>query len=234
MTVVAIIPARGGSKRIPRKNIKLFNGLPMIAWSIQTAIKSGCFDRVIVSTDDEEIAKIANLYGAETPFIRPENLSDDYTTTSEVMVHAINHESSQGRDLDYVCCIYPTAPFITANNLKKGLKSIQSGNYEYVFSATTYAFPVERAFFFNNLDGLEMLFPENAKVRSQDLKDTFHDAGQFYWGKAEAFKQQKIIFSKDSTPYILPSYLVQDIDTLEDWKRAELMYQVLKQVEEID
>lgn len=229
MTVVAIIPARGGSKRIPRKNIKLFNGLPMIAWSIQTAIKSGCFDRVIVSTDDEEIAKIANLYGAETPFIRPENLSDDYTTTSEVMVHAINHESSQGRDLDYVCCIYPTAPFITANNLKKGLKSIQSGNYEYVFSATTYAFPVERAFFFNNLDGLEMLFPENAKVRSQDLKDTFHDAGQFYWGRSHTWLKRQPIFHSNSFPLNLPRIEVVDIDTEEDWEEAEIKFKLLKE-----
>ena len=229
MTVVAIIPARGGSKRIPRKNIKLFNGLPMIAWSIQTAIKSGCFDRVIVSTDDEEIAKIANLYGAETPFIRPENLSDDYTTTSEVMVHAINHESSQGRDLDYVCCIYPTAPFIRANNLKKGLESIQSGNYEYVFSATTYAFPVERAFFFNNLDGLEMLFPENAKVRSQDLKDTFHDAGQFYWGRSHTWLKRQPIFHSNSFPLNLPRIEVVDIDTEEDWEEAEIKFKLLKE-----
>jgi pseudaminic acid cytidylyltransferase len=228
LKVVAIIPARGGSKRIPRKNIRLFNGLPMIAWSIQTAIKSGCFDRVIVSTDDEEIAKIANLYGAETPFIRPENLSDDYTTTSEVMVHAINHESSQGRDLDYVCCIYPTAPFITANNLKKGLKSIQSGNYEYVFSATTYAFPVERAFFFNNLDGLEMLFPENAKVRSQDLKDTFHDAGQFYWSRAHTWLKRQPIFQSNSFPLNLPRIEVVDIDTEEDWEEAEIKFKLLK------
>jgi N-acylneuraminate cytidylyltransferase len=144
------------------------------------------------------------------------------------MVHAINHESSQGRDLDYVCCIYPTAPFITANNLKKGLKSIQSGNYEYVFSATTYAFPVERAFFFNNLDGLEMLFPENAKVRSQDLKDTFHDAGQFYWSSAHTWLKRQPIFQSNSFPLNLPRIEVVDIDTEEDWEEAEIKFKLLK------
>lgn len=230
MKVAAIIPARGGSKRIPRKNIRLFNGIPMIAWSIQAAINSGCFDRVIVSTDDEEIASIANSYGAETPFLRPEDISDDYATTSEVVGHAIRHERSEGRDLDYVCCIYPTAPFINISNLKKGLEIIQARDYEYVFSATSYAFPIGRAFSFKTMDGLQMIFPENEKVRSQDLKDAFHDAGQFYWSRAQTWLDFKPIFSSKSFPLLLPRMEVMDIDTEEDWEEAEIKFKLLQKI----
>ncbi len=227
MKVVAIIPARGGSKRIPRKNIRLFNGLPIIAWSIQAAIKSGCFDRVIVSTDDKEIASIANSHGAETPFIRPKNISDDYAATSDVVAHAIRFERDQGSDIEYVCCIYPTAPFINIDNLKKGLDIIKARDYDYVFSATSYAFPVGRAFSFNSAEGVQMIFPENEKVRSQDLEDAFHDAGQFYWSQSQTWVDLKPIFSPKSFPLILPRYEVVDIDSEEDWNEAEMKCKLL-------
>ncbi|MDA8709153.1 pseudaminic acid cytidylyltransferase [Gammaproteobacteria bacterium] len=229
MKIVAIIPARGGSKRIPRKNIRSFNGLPMIAWSIESAIQSGCFDRVIVSTDDQEIAQIADSYGAETPFIRPASISDDHSTSSDVMAHAINYEASHGRDIDFACCIYPTSPFIKIENLTKGLELIQSGKFEYVFTASTYSFPIERSFSFSEMDGLKMIFPKKEKVRSQDLQDIFHDAGQFYWGKANNWKNLTPIFSKNSLPLILPRSEVVDIDTEEDWEEAEIKFKLLKE-----
>ena len=228
MKTIAIIPARGGSKRIPRKNIRLFSDLPIIAWSIKTAISSKCFDKIIVSTDDQEISEIALSYGAEIPFIRPKSLSDDHTKTSDVISHALQFEESEGNHYEYACCIYPTAPFLKEDSLKIGLKMIKKGIYDFVFSATTYAFPVQRGFSFNPQDGLKMLFPQYKEARSQDLKEIFHDAGQFYWGQSRAWLDDLPIFSNHSLPIILPREEVTDIDTEEDFKEAELKFKLLQ------
>lgn len=218
---VAIIPARGGSKRIPRKNIKEFFGKPMIAWSIEAAKESGIFDRIIVSTDDDEIASIAKEWGAEVPFIRPDELSEDLTATIPVISHAIQWLIDQGEDLDAVCCIYATAPFVEAADISKGYVELTSGNWAYTFSVTDFSAPIFRSFQLSDSGGVEMFYPEHFNTRSQDLPDAYHDAGQFYWGRKESWLQEKIFFSNDSKPIVIPRWRVQDIDTLSDWQRAE-------------
>ena len=224
---LCVIPARGGSKRIPRKNIKNFNGKPMIAYSIEAAFQSQCFDKVIVSTDDTEIASVSRTYGAETPFIRPNELADDHTGTLPVIKHAIDWLELNGIEPELVCCLYATAPFIQIKDLHESYLQLLQTQANYCFSVTSYAFPIQRAIKITKQDRVEMFYPEHFCTRSQDLKEAFHDAGQFYWGQAAAFKQMKLLFSEYSSPYILPRFLVQDIDTPEDWMRAELMYQVL-------
>ena len=221
---LCVIPARGGSKRIPRKNIKEFCGKPMIAWSIKAAIKSECFDRIIVSTDDEEIASVAKQYGAEVPFMRPVQLADDYTGTTEVIAHAIEWQNSHGEVADKVCCLYATAPFVQASNLQNGLKILESSGAEYAFSVTSYAFPIQRAIRITEYQRVEMLQPEYFNTRSQDLEEAWHDAGQFYWGRAHAWLAKKQIFSSEAAPVLLPRHRVQDIDTPEDLERAALMF----------
>ena len=231
---ICIIPARGGSKRIPRKNIKSFCGQSIIGYSIKAALDSQCFDQVIVSTDDAEIAEVAKSFGASVPFVRPDELANDYTGTIPVIKHAIEWCDDQGQSPSEVCCLYATAPFVKAGILRKAYKQMQSTQADYCFTATSFAFPIQRAIKITAENRIEMFYPEHLETRSQDLEESYHDAGQFYWGKAEAFKQKKPLFSKNSTPYILPRQLVQDIDTPEDWKRAELMYQVLKKSGEMD
>jgi len=221
---LCVIPARGGSKRIPKKNIRNFCGEPIIAYSIKAAIASNCFDKIIVSTDDKEIALVAEKYGAESPFIRPKELSDDYTGTNEVVKHTIKWFQERGEIVSNVCCIYATAPFIQTEYLNAGFEKLISSNKSYVFSVTSFPFPVQRAVLVNSKDEVEAIWPENIFKRSQDLEEAYHDAGQFYWGRAEAFLNDEIVFSTVSAPIVLPRYLVQDIDTLEDWYRAELMY----------
>ncbi len=224
---IAIIPARGGSKRIPRKNIKQFAGKPMIAWSIEAALKSACFDQVIVSTDDNEITEIAKAYGAEVPFKRPAELSDDYAGTIPVIAHAIAWHVHEGKAVDEVCCIYATAPFLQASDLKRGLEVLKSTKADYAFAVSSYAFPIQRAIRITSQNRVDMFQPECFNVRSQDLEEAWHDAGQFYWGIAQAWLDQKPIFGKDAAPVILPRYRVQDIDTFEDWERAEWMFKAL-------
>ncbi|MCE1272616.1 MAG: pseudaminic acid cytidylyltransferase [Acinetobacter sp.] len=226
---LAVIPARGGSKRIPRKNIKYFYGKPMIAWSIEAALKSECFDEVWVSTDDEEIADIARQYGAKIPFMRPAHLSDDFATTADVMQHA-THAFAQlkGQRPDYVCCLYATAPFVQTDDLKTGLKLLQNHPLDYAFSATTFAFPIQRAIKLNQDGNVEMFQPENFNKRSQDLEEAWHDAGQFYWGTAQAWLDKRPVFSSVSQIIELPRTRVQDIDTQDDWKFAELLFGALK------
>lgn len=221
---LAIIPARGGSKRIPRKNINQFGGRPMIAWSIAAAKKSGCFDRIIVSTDDQEIANVAEEYGAEAPFMRPRELSDDYTGTIPVIAHAIGWQNNNGSQVSEVCCIYATAPFVQAQDLQRGLQVLQSSGADYAFSVTTYSFPIQRAIRITQDQRVEMFQPMHFNTRSQDLEEAWHDAGQFYWGKANAWLTQKPLFDSGAAPVPLPRYRVQDIDTPEDWMRAELMF----------
>lgn len=221
---LAVIPARGGSKRIPGKNKKLFAGQPLIAYSIQAALHSQLFDKIIVSTDSEEIAQLAISLGAEAPFLRPKALSDDYTGTSPVTRHAIEYCRQHYFEPDYVCCIYATAPFLHAKFLRQGLLALQaSPQMSFAFSVTSFAFPVQRAIKASG-QGVAPMYPEFIGKRSQDLEEALHDAGQFYWGKVQAHMDKLPMFSPASIPIILPRHLVQDIDTPEDWQRAELMY----------
>ena len=228
---VAVIPARGGSKRIPRKNIREFAGKPMIAHSIDCALRSGLFERVIVSTDDEEISRVAREFGAEVPFLRPENLSDDHAGTTEVIAHAVDYLRGQGAKLSAVCCIYATAPFIRREDLEAGLRVLEAKDWQYVFAATSFSFPIFRSLRKNAGGGVEMFFPEHFDTRSQDLPDALHDAGQFYWGRPQAWLDGLRIFDKASTVVTIPRWRVQDIDTVEDWERAEVMWQTLQSIE---
>jgi len=224
---IAIIPARGGSKRIPRKNIKEFLGKPIIAYSIEAAIKSNLFDKVIVSTDDLEVAQVAKIYGAEVPFMRPSELSDDYTGTNDVVKHALNWFLEQGISVEYACCIYATVPFLRVQYLQDGLEQLQRHNKSFAFSVTSYPSPVQRAMMIKQ-NGVTMLYPEHSNTRSQDLEETYQDAGQFYWGRAESFLNNEKLFSQLSFPVIIPRELVQDIDTIEDWNQAKLIYKILQ------
>jgi N-acylneuraminate cytidylyltransferase len=221
---LAVIPARGGSKRIPRKNIKLFGGKPMIAWSIAAALKSNCFDRVIVSTDDDEIAEVARLEGAEVPFVRPAALSDDHIATIPVIRHAIECLSDKGQTPSQVCCIYATAPFLQPADIRRGLAVIESKACDYAFSTTSYAFPIQRAIRLNKQGKVGMFLPEHANTRSQDLEEAYHDAAQFYWGQAQAWISEKTIFGANSAAVHIPRYRVQDIDTVEDLVMAEYLF----------
>ena len=231
---LCIIPARGGSKRIPHKNIKVFSGKPMISYSIDAALKSKCFDKVIVSTDDKEIADIAIEYGAEIPFIRPEELANDLTGTLPVIKHAIEWFDENDVAPNEVCCLYATAPLVQAQSLQKAYQQLQNTQADYCFSVTSFPFPIQRAIKVTQENRVEMFQSEHFNTRSQDLVEAYHDAGQFYWGKASAFKAMLPLFSESASPYLLPRHLVQDIDTPEDWKRAELMYQVLVKTGELE
>lgn len=225
---VVVIPARGGSKRIPRKNIKDFCGKPMIAWSIEAAKASACFDRVIVSTDDEEIAAVAREYGAETPFVRPAELSSDYAGTVPVIAHATTWLRQNGHSPELVCCLYATAPFTTPEDLRAGLQTLVDAKAQYAFSVTSYAFPIQRAIRIDSQGRVAMFNPEYLNTRSQDLEDAYHDAGQFYWGRATAWTSGTPLFSNDAVPVLLPRHRVQDIDTPEDWDRAAWMFRALR------
>jgi pseudaminic acid cytidylyltransferase len=226
---IAIIPARGGSKRIPRKNIKLFSGKPLIAYSIEAAIESELFERIIVSTDDQEIANIAKQYGAEVPFLRPAELADDFTGTGVVVEHALQSiEACSNQKYDYLCTIYATAPLLQKEYLTEGYNKLKNSDAQQSFSVASMPFPIQRCFKVNNDGRCEMLQPEHFFTRSQDLEEAYQDAGQFYWKKLN-HAGTDITFGRDSIPVILPRYMVQDIDTLEDWQQAELMYQLLQQ-----
>ncbi|GMQ47871.1 pseudaminic acid cytidylyltransferase [Vibrio sp. 10N] len=222
---VAVIPARGGSKRIPRKNIKLFHGKPIIAYSLEAALGAGCFDRVIVSTDDQEIADVAREYGAEVPFIRTPELADDFTGTNAVVADALRRLNISDGE---ACCIYATAPFVTTKTLNCGLSTLKASGGDYAVTVTSFPFPIQRAARVNDEEMLELNEPEHRMTRSQDLPEMFHDAGQVYWGTAQAFLQDVPLFSGTTSPIVLPRHFVQDIDTPEDWVRAEAMYHVLR------
>jgi pseudaminic acid cytidylyltransferase len=220
---LAVIPARGGSKRIPRKNIKPFCGKPMIARSITAALESNCFEHVVVSTDDDEIAEVARQYGAEVPFVRPSELSDDHTGTVPVIRHAIEWFNERGQMPIQVCCIYATAPFVRAIDIQHGLDLLIDTGSDYAFSATKYPFPIQRAIRISEQGRVAMFSPEHFKTRSQDLEDAYHDAGQFYWGRATAWLDCEVIFGLNATAFLLPQYRVKDIDTEEDWRVAEYL-----------
>ncbi|WP_167993333.1 pseudaminic acid cytidylyltransferase [Arthrobacter pigmenti] len=223
---LCVIPARGGSKRIPRKNVREFSGRPMISWSIRAALDSSIFDRVVVSTDDEHIREIAISAGAEVPFMRPAEYSTDFAGTIPVVAHAIQ---SLGLDTGLVCCLYATAPFVESRDLVTGREALESvASADYAVAVTTYEFPIQRALR-SSADGRLRLFtPEYETSRSQDLEESWHDAGQFYWGRASAWREQVPIFASGAVPVVLPRYRVQDIDTLEDWERAEWMFSALR------
>ena len=226
---IAIIPARGGSKRIPGKNIKTFAGKPLIAYSIDAAKASGLFDKIIISTDSEEVAEVAKSFGADAPFIRPKELSNDFVGTRPVTNHAIKFCIENFYKPEFCCCIYATAPFLHPKYLQQGLDSLKHNSEKsFAFSVTSFPFPVQRALI-KSAAGVSPMFPESIGKRSQDLEEAYHDAGQFYWGKTDGYLANHKIFSHHSLPVVLPRHLVQDIDTPEDWQRAELMYQAYVQ-----
>jgi len=226
---LCIIPARGGSKRIPRKNIKPFNGKPMIAHSIAAAQDSGCFSQIIVSTDDPEIAAIAQQYGASVPFTRPRELANDYATTGAVIAYAVQWMQQHGWQGNAACCLYATAPFVQPHDLQQGLTALAQAHADYAFSITSFPFPIQRALKLREHNQVAMFQPENFAVRSQDLEAAWHDAGQFYWGTTAAWLAQKPIFNSHSIGIKIPRHRVQDIDTPEDWTRAEILYRVLQE-----
>ena len=221
---IAVIPARGGSKRIPRKNIKTFNGKPMIAWAIQIAQKSKLFDKIFVSTDDYEIKKISEQYGAIVPFIRPPEISDDKTPTVPVISHAIREIDRLYQKVEYACCIYPCSPFILSSDLEKSFEMLVSSGENYVYPVVEYPHSIFRAMKKSNEGKMKFIYPEYELTRTQDLEQTYHDSGQFYWGRAVAWRQLKKMHT-DGLGMIIPYYRVVDIDTEDDWKRAELLLQ---------
>lgn len=228
---IALIPARGGSKRIPQKNIKDFLGKPLLAYSIETAISSNLFSKIIVSTDDPTIANIAKEFGAEVPFLRPQKLSDDYTTTIDVINHTLQYLESNNEEFDYLCTIYATAPLMQVEYLVEGYNQLKNSDALYSFGVTEMPFPIQRTFKINQNKRCEMFWPENYNKRSQDLELAYQDAAQFYWMKNDfTYKTNNApLFSENSIPILIPNYLVHDIDTLEDWKRVEYMYHAYTQ-----
>lgn len=225
---IAVIPARGGSKRIPRKNIKEFCGKPMIAWAINAALESKLFEHVIVSTDDEEIADIARKWGAQTPFVRPVELADDLTPTVPVIAHAVKSCLAKGWAVEYACCIYPCAPFLQADDLIEAFNLLHKNNMDFVYPVTEYAHPIQRAMRQLPSGQMQFINPEHELTRTQDLEKTYHDSGQFYWGKASAWLEQKRMHT-DGLGLAIPNWRVVDIDSMDDWKRAEDIYKVRNQ-----
>jgi pseudaminic acid cytidylyltransferase len=225
---LAIIPARGGSKRIPRKNIKQFAGIPMIAHAIIVAKASGLFDHVVVSTDDKEVAEIARIWGVETPFGRPATLADDHTPPVPVIAHAVIACQDVGWKADYVCCIYPCSPLIETDDLVSSLKIAKAEGAEFIYPVTEYPHPIQRAMRQLSSGAMKFLSSESELIRTQDLEKNYHDAGQFYWGKANAWLEHKNMHS-DGLGYPIPSWRVVDIDTEDDWRRADLVLNLIKQ-----
>lgn len=228
MTAIAIIPARGGSKRIPRKNIRDFSGKPIIAYSILAAKSTGLFDEVMVSTDDEEIASVARSYGAEVPFLRTAKNADDYATTVDVLAEVLTEYRERfGKTFDWGCCIYPTAPFVQAEHLRAGYDRITTEKRDTVFPVVAFGYPVWRGFEIPDSDNtVKMLWPEYQASRSQDLKKVYHDAGQWYWFSGNTVMEKRKLFTDNSAAIILDEMDVQDIDTHTDWQLAEVKYKI--------
>ena len=224
MSTICLIPARGGSKRIPRKNVRSFAGLPMIAHSIRAAQSAGVFDRILCSTDDEEVAAVAAAAGAEVPFRRPAALATDHATTDQVIQHGLQWLAEQGTPARFACCLYATAPFARGPDLARGLTLLREHGASTAVSVTTFPYPIFRALRVNDRKRLEMFWPEHRLTRSQDLPEAWHDAGQFYWLDVARYLAEGCLFSADAVPVPLPRAQVQDIDTPEDWARAERMF----------
>ncbi|OFX53634.1 MAG: pseudaminic acid cytidylyltransferase [Bacteroidetes bacterium GWA2_30_7] len=229
MKNLAIIPARGGSKRIPRKNIKDFLGKPIIAYSIETAIESGLFEEIMVSTDDHEIAEIAIKCGAKVPFFRSEKTANDFAHIAEVIEEVLETYKSENKQFENFCCIFSTAPFIKKSRLKDGFELMLKNNFDSVFPVLKFSYPIQRALKIEN-EKVSMILPENFSKRSQDLMPTYHDSGQFYWMKTKEFYRQKRVFAENSGAIILSDMEVQDIDTIEDWEVAEMKYRLLNKI----
>ncbi len=225
---LAVIPARGGSQRIPYKNIRLFCGQPILAYSVTAARDSGCFDKIIVSTDDPAIADTAITAGAEVPFTRPAELADEFSGTNAVTAHAIRWYHEQGQPVEYACCLYATAPFLQAETIREGLKVLRNNNTDFVVTVTPFSFPVQRAVRRDKTGRLAPLWPEHIPSRSQDLSQSYHDAGQMYWGRAEAFLAERPLFISDTIGIVVTNERTQDIDTEEDWRLAELKFRLLQ------
>lgn len=226
MKNLCIIPARGGSKRIPRKNIKPFQGKPIMAYSIDAALKSGLFDEVMVSTDDEEFAEVAKQYGASVPFLRSAATANDYATTVEVLIEVVKTYRKQGKEFDNVCCLYSTAPFVTPERLKEAFGKL-SDNVDGCFTVVEYSYPIQRSLRINESGLVEMTYPEHLKSRTQDLEKIYHDAGQFYIMKTAVMENEKTVWCKRTEPLVLSELEVQDLDTLTDWKLAEMKFNLL-------
>ncbi|MEP1611070.1 MAG: pseudaminic acid cytidylyltransferase [Roseobacter sp.] len=224
---LAIIPARGGSKRIPRKNIRDFRGKPIIAWSLDAALTSELFDEVLVSTDSPQIASVAREFGAAVPFLRSAESSDDYATTADVILEVLRCYEQEGQCFDEVCCLYPTAPFVTAASLQKGLSLLRKSKFDAVFPVVRYDYPIWRSLKVTENGKVALNFPENLNVRSQDLPPAYHDAGQWYWLKTASFLRDGIVFGDNTGSIQLPASQVQDIDTEEDWATAEMKHAML-------
>ena len=223
MNVVAIIPARGGSKRIPRKNIKLFDGHPIISYSIRIALESGLFSDVMVSTDDEEIAEIAKHYGAKVPFRRSAKNSDDTATTADVLIEVLETYQANDQYFEFACCIYPTAPLVTVSSLKEGFTRMTNESFDVVIPILRYGYPIQRAL--KRIDArISMAFPENKDTPSQELQPMFHDSGQFYWLNVQRFLQKKQLWTDNVGSIEVSALDAQDIDTMEDWRLAEIKY----------
>jgi pseudaminic acid cytidylyltransferase len=229
---LAVIPARGGSKRIPRKNVRPFFGKPMIEYSLEAARSSQLFDAIIVSTDDDQISAIARSAGAEVPFRRPDELSDDYATSIAVVSHAIEWMRQAGRPPEKVCCLYATAPFMRARDIRAGFAALDDPQVQFCFPVTTFDFPIQRALKRLDHSGVVLREAHHELTRSQDLDEYVHDAGQFYWGRGDAWTSGLPLFAAHSRTIVIPRHLVQDIDTEEDWRRAELMFETLQKLNE--
>ena len=227
MKTLAIIPARGGSKRIPRKNVRLFMGQPIIKYSIDAAFESQLFDEVMVSTDDQQIASISARFNATIPFMRSEATSDDYATTADVLLEVLLWYAEQQRPFDYFCCIYPTAPLLTAETLVNGFSLLISRKADAVIPVVPFSYPIQRALKIENNE-LSFIAPENITARTQDLTSAYHDAGQFYWARVESFLQHKTLFMPDTCPLTISNLEVQDIDNEQDWRLAEIKYERLQ------
>lgn len=229
MSKIAIITARGGSKRIPKKNIKEFCGKPIIAYSIEAALQSDIFDEVMVSTDSEEIKAIAEQYGASVPFLRSESTSNDFATTADVLEEVILRYKENNQQFDYIACIYPTAPFVTAERLKDAWKKLSESSADAIAAVVKFSFPPQRAFVIR--EGIvSYQFPEYKLARSQDIEPIFHDCGQFYMCKTRDFLENRTLIVANTIPYIMPEEEVQDIDTMSDWEIAEIKYRVLREM----
>lgn len=226
MRNLCIIPARGGSKRIPRKNIKPFMGKPIIAYSIEAALKSGLFDEVMVSTDDEEIAVVARQYGASVPFMRSAEAANDYATTFDVMEEVLSVYRREGKRFDVVCCVYATAPFVTAMKLQEACRLLAKGGYDSVYTVVPFSYPVQRGL---KIEGgkMRLMYPEHLNTRSQDLESVYHDAGQFYFSKVKALEASKSFLGNNTGGFVCSELEVQDLDTETDWKLAEIKYRLL-------
>ncbi len=227
MKSICIIPARGGSKRIPRKNVKDFLGKPIIAYSIEAALKSGIFDEVMVSTDDKEIADVALKYGAKVPFLRSAETSNDFATTSAVINEVLDRYKQNGQEFDVICCVYATAPFVTPEKLRQAGRILEEGRFDSAFTCTAFSYPVLRGLVIDDKGRIAMKWPEYRNSRSQDLPQFYHDAGQFYFATTEAFRKADSFWGENTAPIIVSELEVQDLDTPTDWVLAEMKFKLI-------